>query len=259
MRLAKKKEGPLVKINSQTLGYSLLGLFIGVGLLIASYIVTEGLKAIKFSDQTLAVKGYAEKEVTADYGRWTGTIIFYDLQEQNLYQKMVQARDQVTDFLIKKGFSKEDFKFGRLLVYARYTVNDKGITTNKVDDYQGSFEVKIESDNVEKIAKIGLESSELLAMGVSLHPQTPQYLFRGLNDLKIALLKQAAQDAQTRAKTLVQSVGNELGPLRSAKQGVFQLTARYEPIVTDDGILDTTSIQKTVKAVVTMVFSVKEK
>ena len=58
-------------------------------------------------------------------------------------------------------------------------------------------------------------------------------------------------------KQLAESSGNEIGGIKSAKQGVFQITARNSAEVSDWGEYNLTSIKKTIKAVVTAGFVIK--
>ena len=48
-----------------------------------------------------------------------------------------------------------------------------------------------------------------------------------------------------------------MGALISASQGVFQITARHSTEVSSWGVYDTSTIEKTVKAVVTLEYAIE--
>jgi hypothetical protein len=56
---------------------------------------------------------------------------------------------------------------------------------------------------------------------------------------------------------LAENSGSRVGRLRSASQGVFQITPRFSTEIEDYGMSDTTTVDKTAKAVVTMEFSIE--
>jgi len=65
------------------------------------------------------------------------------------------------------------------------------------------------------------------------------------------------ENALERAKQIASSTGSNVGALKSASQGVFQITPVNSTAVSDYGNYDTSSINKTVKAVVTVRYFVK--
>jgi hypothetical protein len=60
-----------------------------------------------------------------------------------------------------------------------------------------------------------------------------------------------------RAEELAKNSGSEVGKLKYASQGVFQITPVNSTDVSDYGIYDTTTIEKSIKAVVTIEYSIK--
>ena len=58
------------------------------------------------------------------------------------------------------------------------------------------------------------------------------------------------------AEQLAVNSGGKVGALRAAAQGVFQITPLYSTDVDDWGRYDTTTIDKAVKAVVTIHYSI---
>jgi hypothetical protein len=77
-----------------------------------------------------------------------------------------------------------------------------------------------------------------------------------IDTLKISMLAEASADAHLRANAMVSKSGSSVGSLLSCKQGVFQITDAHSTAVSDYGEYDTTSIDKRIKAVVTMEYEI---
>ena len=243
--------------DSGSFGRAMAGLFIGGGLTLGAYFTATSFKAIKLANQTLTVKGYSEKNVTSDFAKWEGVLHSTDSTRQEVYQKLLEGKAKVAEFLKSKGLREKDFSFGIVHIYDRYKVSSTGIQTNEIEDYSGNLSVKFESDDVGKVAKIAQDANELIKTGLNFESYSPNYFYRKLDEVKIDLLGDAAKDAKDRAQELAKNVGSKVGALRDARQGVFQITSRNDPSVSSHGIFDTSSVDKTVKAVVTMSFVIK--
>src|SRR5919201_116679 len=132
------------------------------------------------------------------------------------------------------------------------TGSAKGVTSFKLTRY---FEIR--SPRVQAITGVAEHSSRLLAQGIPLSADPPQYIYTKLPSLRPELLATATKDAQRRGRVLVGSTGGHLGKLRNVDVGVFQVTSPNSTDVSDYGEYDTTTIQKDVTAVVDVTFALK--
>ncbi|MBI4970275.1 MAG: SIMPL domain-containing protein, partial [Candidatus Omnitrophica bacterium] len=80
----------------------------------------------------------------------------------------------------------------------------------------------------------------------------------GLGELKIEMLREATKDAKKRAEEIATSSGNKIGPIRSARMGVFQITPVNSYDTSDSGYNDTSSLEKRVTAVVKAEFAIQD-
>ena len=114
--------------------------------------------------------------------------------------------------------------------------------------------MEIKSGDVDKIARVSRESTELIDQGILFVSSAPEYFYVKLDELKIEMLAKATANAKQRAESMARATGNKIGFMRSAKMGVFQITPVTSTDVTDWGVNDTTSLDKKVMAVVTVSF-----
>src|SRR4029077_3692394 len=114
---------------------------------------------------------------------------------------------------------------------------------------------EIRSSRVDAIAALAEHSSSLLAQGIPLAADPPQYVYTKLPSLRPRLLAAATKDAQRRAEVLVAASGAKLGKLRGVNVGVFQVSSPNSTDVSDYGVYDTTTLRKDVTAVVNVTFA----
>lgn len=188
---------------------------------------------------------------------WRGTFTAQSSQLPEAYAKLNQDLAKVKNYLQKKGIAEKDVIVSSINTFQINKYLDKGVQSSEVEGYRLSQSVEITSDQVDKITEISRASTELINQGVQFQSQPPQYFYTKLNDLKIEMLAEASQDAKRRAEQMVQSTGGRIGPLRSAKMGVFQISRPNSNEVSDYGIYDTSSLDKEITAVVNAEFSVK--
>jgi hypothetical protein len=116
---------------------------------------------------------------------------------------------------------------------------------------------KLNSYDVQKIKDVSNQITELIGEGIEINSWQPQYSYTKLNDLKGKMLGAATQDAKIRAEEIAKSGGGKVGNILSASQGIFQITVPYSTEINDYGINDMSSIEKTIKSVVTVQYSIK--
>jgi hypothetical protein len=131
-----------------------------------------------------------------------------------------------------------------------------GQPSNEIVGYELKQSVTVTSNDVDKIARIAREATELINQGILLESGSPDFYYTKLGDLKVEMLGEAAKDAKARADKIAESTSSSIGNIRSARMGVMQITAPESTEVSDYGINNTSSIEKDVTAVVNASFAV---
>jgi hypothetical protein len=83
------------------------------------------------------------------------------------------------------------------------------------------------------------------------------FYYTKLSDLKIEMIGLASKDAKMRADQIAISTDNEVGEVRSSRMGVIQINAKNSTDVSDYGMNDVSSLEKTITAVVTVSYSIE--
>lgn len=237
-------------------GLSILGLALGASLLASSVIVSGTLLEAR-QDRTLEVKGYAEKAIESDWATWTGTLTTRAPSLEAAYAGLEQSRAALRSFLAAESVPADAVELLPATTNVLFARTDKGMMTNDVEGYALNQQVRIGSHDIDLVSRVAERAGDLAKQGVELSGGWPQYFYTRLGDLKIDMLAEATADARRRAEALATPSGSRVGPLRSARQGVFQITPAHSTEVSDYGRNDTTSRQKSIKAVVTMRFAIE--
>jgi len=234
-----------------------LGVTLSLGLIISTFLAAGTLEKVKLANDTILVKGCAERPIQSDVATWQATIWAQSEKADEAYRKLKGDLSVVRDYLRAKGVPDEVVTVLSIFTAKMYARDQKGNLTDTVTGYRLSQCVYIRSEEIGKVTRISRECTDLIAQGVEIDSATPEYFYTKLNDLKIAMLGEAAQDARRRAEQLAKDSGSRVGALRSASQGVFQVTPADSTEVADYGINDTSSITKKVRAVVTVRYSIR--
>lgn len=232
---------------------AILGLCLAIGLIFAALISTTNL-----SKDSISVTGSAYEVVKSDSANWTFTIKAKEPTRLLSYKKIKEQLPVVEQYILSKGFTKDQIEIKLATSYESYKNNPNGTMSNVVEYYTYEQPVKISSKDVEKIKELSTSYQELTEKGVNISSyEEPQYHYSKLADLKVKLLQQATTDARNRAKSMLKSNHNRLGKIRSAKMGVFQITPVDSNDVSDSGYNDLSSIEKKVTAVANVTFAIK--
>ena len=88
--------------------------------------------------------------------------------------------------------------------------------------------VTVHSPDVDKIARAGQKTAELVHAGIVVgggYGQGIGYRFNGLNALKPDMITEATKNARAAADRFAADSGSQVGSIRPANQGVFSISA----------------------------------
>lgn len=237
--------------------YFSLGLFLALGLIISTIILSDTYQDTRTLN-TITVKGYAELPIESDMAMWTITVRARANDISQAARNLSADMDKLERFVRGFGFSSDEITKAPVNTSFVYATGPNGYTTNSIIGTIASQTVSLYSQDVVKIQELSVAISELLEQGIELETYSPRYDFTALNSIKMELLAKATENAFQRAKVIAENGDSEVGALRFASQGVFQITSSGSNEVSDYGIIDQTSIGKLAKAVVTAEFAIED-
>ena len=198
---------------------------LSIGVALSGYFIYCGIDALANKDRHVTVKGFSEREVMADKATWYLSVKVSGNQIERLYDQLEPKLQTVRKFLKRNGVSDEE------MVASAPDLNDRSDWYNwaeqrgKIDQYELTGHITVVSRDVDKIRAIELNQQELLKLGVMLNGSAPNYEYSGLNDLKPEMVQEATQNARVVADKFAQDANCELGSIRTARQGQFEVTS----------------------------------
>lgn len=239
--------------QSKNSGY----LFLMIGIIVGAIILAFGLMKIKGDDSVISVKGYAEINVSSDYTVWRIVVNARSTVLSDAFASLTNSKGRVYQFLEQNGIKRE--QIGETSLYTE-TINNyesNNYSNQSIKGYQMNQSVVVESKDIKRIQQLSLQINDLLSEGIDINSTPPEFYVSELNKYKVKMLGEALQDAKKRAEEIAKSVDNNIGGLKSARQGIFQITPLNSTEVSDWGINDVSSVEKTIKSVVDASFYIK--
>lgn len=241
----------------------LFGTLAIAGAVVASFWILGGaIVRAKGNGEEIRVTGSARRPIRSDFAIWTARIAYRSSDVQSGYTSTKRGTDSLIAYLRKRGFGDKEIVRGALRTNKLFAVtpgteNQGSDAFREIAGYDISQTVEVRSSQVDKVEAVARESTELLAQGVALESDPPQYLYTKISDVKREILGDAAGDALKRAQEIASKSGAAVGVVRSVRMSPLQITSAYSTEVSGEGINDTASLDKAITAIVTVSFGIK--
>jgi hypothetical protein len=213
-------------------------------------LVLGGAYKYKFrSSETIVVTGLAEKDFASDEVVWKGSFARTASDLKTAYAQLKDDEKEIRTYVKSKGIPDANIVFSSVDVQKnfRQSTDENGRNAGSVfTGYTLNGSVTVDSKDIQLVENISREVTELLQKGIEFNSGRPAYYYSKLNELKIDLLAKASEDAKLRAETIAKSSGIQLGKLKKATMGVFQITGKNNnEDYSFGGSFNTSSRQKT--------------
>lgn len=236
------------------------GLVLAAALVVSTVLGTTAWMKIRNS-KFISVKGSARKNIKSDLAIWTGNFATEAETLSDAQRALKEARGKVEKFLNDSGMT--NYVFDSVAIEeksARIESQTEGHRTfeDKTVGYRLKQAFQARTEDVYRIAQLNADSVLLVDEGVLLSTDKPKYIYTKVAEEKIEMLADATKDARARAERIATQGGDaHLTRLHSAEMGVFQITPINSSETSWDGMNDTSSIEKTITAVVTATFALE--
>ena len=220
---------------------------------LSSIILGRSLQQMRKDQEGILVKGVAEMEIVSDLSMWTSSISIRSLDLAQGYALLGEQTQKALDYLKEQGIEETQVELATISVSTSYKRDARGARTSEIDHYSLSQRITVESTDVALIKQLSKDASILISRGLGFASYAPDFYFTGLEPLKLDLLEQASANARL-APIDWPPAGSRVKGIVSASQGVFQITGPHSTETSGGGLYDTSTIDKKVRAVVTMKF-----
>lgn len=229
---------------------------LALGISFAGYKIHEGLTHFRSFDRSVTMKGLAQQDVKADLALWP---IAYTETGNDLsaLQDLMDSRGRtVVSFLKKNGIQEEEIELKQVQVQdlLAQSYRQNGATQNR---YILTQTYLVRTNNIKSVDQAAKNMGELIRSGVVFSQSgstTPTYLYTKLNDIKPEMIAEATRNARKAAKEFAKNSGQEVGGIKYASQGIFQILPRDQSYA----IPESQQQNKTVRVVSTIQFYLED-
>ena len=230
---------------SLVIGAILLAGGIGIGL----WFVGDGFRARTVTGVTST--GSAVIEAKADTAIWAMTLTARDADAAKAAKSVAATLPKIRAYFTKAGVDASQLTVGSLY---SWTNNESG---NQMTE--ASISLSIRSTDVQQIATLNGQVMELLAVapGININTNPPSYYVSTLDELRPQVQEAAVKDARNRAEVMAKALDTKLGDPIVIRSSSITVTPP-DVIEGEAGGYDLTTIEKRVRAVVSVTFEVGE-
>ena len=247
-------------MNGADRGGRILGVAVVLSLAIVTSIITSTVVASRAYVQRgqeqsrgprdLNVTGSAKKRIVSDLALWSIRVAGEAATLEEAFTKLSDSTLKVREFLSQQGFPEAAVSLGPIHTVSHRRRDEKGLELPETIAFELWRTFSIRTNEVNRIAQAAGQVTELLKGGARVESLAPDYVFTGLQDLKIEMLGLATADARQRAERIAAESRCRIGEVREARAGVLQITPPWSTDVSSSGINDTSSIEKDITSVV---------
>jgi len=228
-------------------------LVLGVGVAAGGWFVGHGFARGRAEDRSVTVKGVSEREARADMAFWPLRLVVADNDLAAAHARLRGQVETIRAFLVRQQLDTSLVDLQNFSVSDAFT-NQFQQADRVANRYVIHQVLMVRSPDVERVLRASQQVGELVRAGIVLSsgeeygPGGPRFVFSGLNALKPAMIAEATARAREAAEQFARDSKSELGGIRRATQGVFEILPRDQVPGVDEG----SQIVKTVRVVSTV-------
>ena len=250
--MTQLNESPLITVERRTAVTIIIAAVI-MSLAIGGGLMKVGSGFASRSSDGITVTGSAKTTATADNAVWVLNVSLSSPTVATAVKKVDADVAALSKYLTEGGIAAEGLTLGAVATFANEEYIN-GNATGRILSYRATREVTVRSKDVQLVSKLSQGIGTLLATGINANNYGPQYYISNLPELRPQLMAEAMKDAKVRAEALTEAVGGNIGSLVNVKAGPIQITTPDSTMTADYGAYDTTTIEKTVTATVSVTF-----
>ena len=251
--MSQPNESPIITVERRKavtiiVSAVIIALAIGVGL------TQVGTGFATRAGNGITVTGSAKTSAVADNAVWTLSVSLSSPTVGAAVKKVDADVAALSSYLTQGGIAADALTLGAVSTYANEEYVN-GNSTGRILSYRASRDVTVRTSDVQLVSKLSQGIGSLLGTGINVNNYGPQYYISNLPELRPELMSEAMKDAKLRAESLTKAVGGSLGSLANVKAGPIQITTPDSTMTADYGAYDTSTINKTVSATVSVTFN----
>lgn len=204
---------------------AIAGGLLALGVAAGGVFIGKGIENARTGDRAVTVRGLSERIVKADLAVMALKFAAAGDDLQATQADVDADTATIRAFLKARGYQGSEVDLGRLEVTDQFAREYQ--QQNVAARYRVAQTVIVRTTNVDRVQATTRQLDELVRKGVVLQDYTgPSYIFTKINDVRPAMIAEATASARSGAQQFARDSGAELGGIRSATQGSFEILGR---------------------------------
>jgi len=213
--------------DSRIVPAAVAGALLAIGVAIAGGLIGKGVENARIGDRNVSVRGLSERIVKADLAVLPLKFAAAGDDLQAVQADVDADTATLRRFLAAQGYQTSEIDLGRLEVTDQFAREYQ--QQNVAARYRVAQTVIVRTTNVDRVQATTRQLDQLIRQGVVLQDYNgPSYIFTKLNDVRPAMIAEATASARSGAQQFARDAGTNLGGIRSATQGSFEILGRDE-------------------------------
>ncbi len=230
---------------------------LALGIVVGGLFAGDGFVRAKQAERYVTVKGVAEREAKANLAIWPLRISAANNDLSLANAQLQMSVQKIKSFLIRNGVDTTQLSLQEFAV--RDGEADQYGNNRSGPRYVITQTLMVRSTEPDRVAAASQQVHELVNDGVVFTSGEqygnggPTFVFTGLNDLKPEMIAQATARAREAAAQFAADAGSDLGGIRQANQGYFEILPRDQA----QGISEASQVNKVIRVVATVEYLLK--
>ena len=191
-----------------------------LGIVVAGYLLGDGLRRARMAERSVTVRGLAERDVMADLATWRVAFAEEGPELGPVQASIDEKSRAVRAFFLRMGFKPEELSGTGASVSSYY---DNARARQSVTVRR---RLQLRTTDVMKARAAFARQADLIRSGVALEEGSGiVYSFTRLNRIKPAMIAEGTHSARESAQQFAKDSGTD-GGIKQATQGYFSIGAR---------------------------------
>ena len=151
-----------------------IGTALAIGLVLSSIILGWSYTHKKDGNEAVTVTGSAKKRIKSDLVIWSAGVSYQSAQLSDAYKQLSENIPRIKKYLVEKGINENQITVSAISSNTLHGRDENGNETSEITGYNLRQEIVVNSTDVERIALVAREATELINQGILLESSPPK-------------------------------------------------------------------------------------
>lgn len=233
--------------------FLVIAAILSFGLIISSAILSNMVEKVNKREDSISIKGVADKKVKSNKGVLIMTLMQTDKSADIAYSKLEEDLKVIQDEFDILELNENEINYSNIKTEPIYISK-----TDKISSFNVYQTITITTNKVDSLSNISLELSKISLKLPKFVVDTPEYYLTDIEKYKSELINSAANNAKNTAIDVLKVSHKELGDLKNLTQDDYKIYTSIDLNSNKSQKSDElSSINKVIRANVTATYVIK--